>query len=129
VCGCVIELDLPYRKEAAVAEDVKRSPRILAISWGRMEVEGLPVGKDLKLYPGGGREWDWSETGTRRSPGIQLEDLEEFLEQGATTIVLSRGMELRLQVGPRTLKPVPQIRLLHHLSGYVTTDSECRWVC
>jgi hypothetical protein len=24
------------------------SPKILAVSWGRMEVEGLPVGKDFR---------------------------------------------------------------------------------
>jgi hypothetical protein len=42
-----------------------RSPRILEISWGLMTIEGLGVGKDFKLYPGGGREWDWSETGTQ----------------------------------------------------------------
>lgn len=40
----------------------KSSPRILAVSWGHMEVEGIGEGKDFKLYPGGGREWDWSET-------------------------------------------------------------------
>jgi hypothetical protein len=39
-----------------VAQNVTRPPRIPAIAWGRMEVEGLPVGKDFKLYPGGGRE-------------------------------------------------------------------------
>ena len=36
--------------------DGMRSPRILAVSWGRMEVEGIGAGKDFKLYPGGGRE-------------------------------------------------------------------------
>jgi hypothetical protein len=33
-----------------------RSPRIVSIEWGRIEAEGLGTGKDLKLYPGGGRE-------------------------------------------------------------------------
>jgi hypothetical protein len=47
-----------------------RPPRILEISWGCMKVEGLGSGKDFKLYPGGGRAWDWTETGTRHSPGI-----------------------------------------------------------
>lgn len=102
--------------ETAVAEDVKRSPRILTISWGRMEVEGLPLGKDFKLYPGGGREWDWSETGTRHSPGIQPEDVEELLAHGATRIVLSRGMQLRLQVDPRTLKLLDERRVTAHVA-------------
>lgn len=38
--------------------DGRRSPRILAVSWGRMEVKGIGAGKDFKLYQGGGREWD-----------------------------------------------------------------------
>ncbi|SNR85708.1 hypothetical protein SAMN06264365_106235 [Actinoplanes regularis] len=78
------------------------SPKVLAISWGRMQVEGLPEGKDFKLWPGGGRPWDWNETGTRHKPGIQPADVEELLEHGATTIVLSRGMDLVLQVDPAT---------------------------
>ena len=81
-----------------------RSPKITAIEWGRLEVEGLAPGKDFKLYPGGGREWDWSETGLRHSPGIQPADVEELLANGATTVVLSRGMWLQLQVGPDTLR-------------------------
>jgi hypothetical protein len=83
---------------------VADSPLILAVSWGRMEVAGLGVGKDFKLYPGGGREWDWNETGTRHSPGIQPADVEELLAHGATVIVLSRGMEERLEVDPATLR-------------------------
>ena len=79
------------------------SPKILSISWGRMEVEGLGVGKDFKLYPGGGRQWDWSQTGTRHVPGIQPADVEELLARGATTVVLSRGMDQQLQIDPATL--------------------------
>ncbi len=80
-----------------------RSPLVTHISWGRMEVEGLGEGKDFKLYPGGGREWDWSETGTQHVPGIQPADVEELLVQGAMVIVLSRGMQLMLQTCPETL--------------------------
>jgi hypothetical protein len=71
----------------------QRSPRILAISWGYMQVDGLGAGKDFKLYPGGGRDWDWAETGTRHSPGIQPADVEELLAHGATAVVLSQGMD------------------------------------
>jgi hypothetical protein len=47
-----------------VVKQHKRPPRIVRISWGPMQVEGLGAGKDFTLYPGGGRTWDWAETGT-----------------------------------------------------------------
>src|SRR5215471_12513225 len=61
-------------------------------------------GKDFKLYPGGGREWDWRETNTEHVPGIQPADVQELLENGSKVVVLSRGMELRLQTCPETLQ-------------------------
>jgi hypothetical protein len=81
----------------------RRSPRILALDWGVMEIEGLGHGKDFKLWPGGGRPWDWAETGTHHSPGIQPADVEELLQHGARHIVLSRGQLCRLQTSPETL--------------------------
>jgi hypothetical protein len=85
-------------------ESQTRSPRITRISWGRMEVEGIGVGKDFKLYPGGGRAWDWGETGTRHVPGIQPSDVIELLDRGSEVVVLTRGMELVLQTCPETLE-------------------------
>jgi hypothetical protein len=84
------------------------SPRITHVSWGRLEVEppsddGPQSFKDAKLYPGGARAWDWNETGTSHTPGIQPADVEELLEHGASVVVLSRGMNQRLQVKPETL--------------------------
>ena len=85
--------------------DIDPSPRITHISWGCLEVEGRDQPfKDAKLYPGGGRAWDWNETGTSHSPGIQPADVEELLEHGATVVVLSRGMNERLQVKSDTLR-------------------------
>jgi len=81
-----------------------RSPRIVRISWGHMEVEGLTPGKDFKLYPGGGRAWDWNETNTRHTPGIQPADVQELIERGSRVVVLSRGMQLQLQTCPETLQ-------------------------
>jgi hypothetical protein len=68
-----------------------------------MEVAGLGTGKDFKLWPGGGREWDWAETGTRHHPGIQPADVEELLDHGSRIVVLSRGILLRLETAPETL--------------------------
>lgn len=67
-----------------------------------MEVDGLGLGRDFKLYPGGGREWDWKETDTHHAPGIQPADVEELLAHGSTVVVLSRGMQLALQTAPET---------------------------
>jgi hypothetical protein len=69
-----------------------------------MEVEGLGTGRDFKLYPGGGREWDWTETDTHHVPGIQPADVLELLEHGSKVVVLSRGMQLVLQTCPETLQ-------------------------
>ena len=41
-----------------------RSPRVVVLAWGKIEVEGAGTFRDAKLFPGGAREWDWRETGT-----------------------------------------------------------------
>ncbi len=69
-----------------------------------MEVDGLGAGRDFKLYPGGGRAWDWKETNTHHAPGIQPADVEELLANGSSVVVLSRGMLLALQTAPETIE-------------------------
>jgi hypothetical protein len=81
-----------------------RSPRINHVSWGQLEVEGRAEPyKDAKLFPGGSREWNWRETGTKHLPGIQPADVQELLDHGAKIIVLSRGMKECLHVPRETL--------------------------
>jgi hypothetical protein len=80
------------------------SPRIAHMSWGRLDVEGYPPFKDAKVFPGGAREWDWRETGTRHDPGIQPGDVDELIAHGAETVVLSKGIWERLRVCSETLK-------------------------
>jgi hypothetical protein len=70
--------------------------------WGEICVSGLGKFRDVKLYPGGGREWDWSETNTQHDPGIQIADVDELLSNGADNIVLSRGMLGRLKISQDT---------------------------
>ena len=77
------------------------SPPIEHCSWGRLEVDGQTF-KDAKCFPGGARAWDWNETGTRHDPGIQSADAEELLDHGADVIVLSTGVNERLQVPAET---------------------------
>ena len=80
------------------------SPRISRLSWGHIEVDGHPPFKDAKIFPGGAREWDWRETGTRHVPGIQPADVQELIEHGARAVVLSSGIWERLQVCPETVE-------------------------
>ena len=98
--------------EVLSVEDVRQakldSPRISLFSWGRIEVEGHPPFNDAKIFPGGAREWDWRETGTRHVPGIQPADVQELIEHGARTVVLSKGVWERLQVCPETLEVLPE---------------------
>jgi len=96
-------------------DEAPHSPRISHISWGHMEVEGVGVGKDFKLYPGGGREWDWRETGMNHDPGIQPGDVEELLEKGATVVILSRGMQLALQTSPETIRMLERRGIAVHV--------------
>ena len=77
------------------------SPRIIDLSWGRLETEDGTF-KDARLFPGGAEEWDWNQTGTNHDPGIQPADVERLLERGATVIVLSRGFHERLGIAPET---------------------------
>ncbi|NOR25261.1 MAG: hypothetical protein GQ542_12915 [Desulforhopalus sp.] len=78
------------------------SPRILSFGWGKMEVEIIGRGKDFKLWPGGGRPWDWSEHGTGHSRGIQQGDVQELIIKGCRVVILTTGRLKRLKV-PRTI--------------------------
>lgn len=82
----------------------QQSPFIEKFEWGKIWLEGRerPF-KDAKLYPGGAREWDWNETGTRHTPGIQVADTKEILANRAQCIILSTGFYEQLKVPADTL--------------------------
>lgn len=82
--------------------DKQTSPEISSIKWGELTTGNRETYKDAKLWPGGSREWDWNETGTQHVPGIQPADVEELLENGSDTVILSQGFHERLQVCPET---------------------------
>ncbi len=86
-----------------MSDDAKRSPLVHRHGWGQIEVEGVGSIRDAKLWPGGGRAWDWTETGTDHQPGVQPADLAELLEHEPDVIILSRGRQGRLGVSPETL--------------------------
>jgi len=79
------------------------SPLVTHLEWGGIEV-GPDRFRDVKLYVGGARAWDWRETGTRHVPGVQIADVEELVERACRTIILSRGMDLVLQVPAATIQ-------------------------
>jgi len=93
------------------------SPRIESLSWGRVQVAGADAPyKDAKLFPGGSRPWDWRETGTQHSPGVQVADVEELVERGAEVVILSQGMYRRLQAPEETLQWLRQRGVEVHVS-------------
>ncbi len=96
--------------------DETRSPHIDHLSWGRMEVDGVGVGKDFKLWPCGGREWDWRETETHHVPGIQPSDVKELLDNGSQAVVLSRGMLLKLRTCRQTLELLERKQIPVHIA-------------
>jgi len=81
-----------------------------------MEIDGVGVGKDFKLWPGGGREWDWRETNTHHVPGIQPADVKELLDNGTRTVVLSRGMLLMLRTSRETLELLEERHIAVHVA-------------
>ncbi|XP_032763320.1 mth938 domain-containing protein-like isoform X1 [Rattus rattus] len=80
------------------------SPKIASLSWGQMKVEGSILYKDCKVWPGGSPAWDWRETGTEHSPGVQPADIKEVAEKGVQTLVIGRGMSEALKVPPSTVE-------------------------
>ena len=92
------------------------SPHIDHIAWGSMKVARVGDGKDFKLWPGGGRPWDWRETGTQHNPGIQAADVEELLQHGSEVIVLSRGMLLRLGTAAETIQMLEARHIPVHIA-------------
>ncbi len=78
------------------------APEISELSWGQV-VTAAGSFRDAKLWPGGGRGWDWNETGTAHQPGIQPADVRELLEHDPERIVLGCGQQEQLAVMDETL--------------------------
>jgi hypothetical protein len=93
---------------------------ITELSWGNMEVSiaGEKQNfKDCKIWPGGARAWNWQETGTEHSPGIQPADLEELLELDLDAIVLARGVFGRLGVCAETERLLRERGIPYHIEN------------
>jgi len=90
--------------EAHVAEGTDYGPVITNFRWGHIGDSAGRTFKDARLYPCGAAEWDWRKTGTRHVPGIQIADVEDLLSTRPQTVILTRGVELALQVPDRTVQ-------------------------
>lgn len=84
----------------------EQTPKVQDLSWGQVTVQEAGQQhqyRDAKLWPGGSRNWDWNETGTSHTPGIQVADVRELVDNGADHVILSKGQNNRLQVKSDTL--------------------------
>jgi hypothetical protein len=79
------------------------SPLVAAFRWGVIEDSTGRVFKDARLYPGGTEGWDWRKTGTQHEPGIQVADFEDLLTLRPASVILTRGVQLVLQVPEATV--------------------------
>ena len=79
------------------------SPLVAAFRWGVIEDSTGRVFKDARLYPGGTEGWDWRKTGTHHEPGIQVADFEDLLTLHPASVILTRGVQLVLQVPEATV--------------------------
>jgi hypothetical protein len=77
---------------------------IATFRWGVIVDATGRTFKDARLFPGEVEEWDWGRTGTRHNPGIQIADLEDLLSTEPDTVILSRGVDLVLQVPQATIR-------------------------
>jgi hypothetical protein len=75
-------------------------PLITNMEWGLIVLESGDTFKDVMLAPNFCQEWDWSSSGTSHSKGPQEEDIDLLLIMQVDTIILSRGMDLKLAVSP-----------------------------
>ena len=98
-----------------VALQLTAAPTVTELVWGKITVSDTrTLYKDCKLSPSGSTNWDWNETGTRHVPGIQVADLEEFIDD-VDIVILSMGMHGVLQVMHETEVYLKQKRKTYYI--------------
>ena len=86
-------------------------PIIKNIKWGEIVVsqdgkETTYAGRitDAVINPNGSQPWDWSITGMHHRPGVQIADVQKFINLSKVDVViLTRGMDRVLQVPQGTV--------------------------
>jgi len=92
-------------------------PVIKSIEWGKILVthNGSQYQyRDAKLWPEKSKVWNWGETNTHHVPGIQVADLKEFIDD-VDVVILTRGMDLALQIAPETVAYLNNIKKEYHI--------------
>lgn len=74
----------------------------------------------------GAEEWDWKKTNTRHVPGIQPEDVKYLLDKEAEYIVLSKGMENKLQTAKETTDFLEERGMKLGINYFIETTPEAR---
>jgi len=86
---------------------------ISKFEWGRVELEDGSQFKDVMLAPGFCAEWNWKLSRTNHTDGVQIKDIDTLLSHGIDVLILSRGVNLKLNVLAETytyaLSKVPTI--------------------
>lgn len=93
------------------AEETTSNPIITHFEWGKVVVNFAHLQstfKDCKLSPKGAQAWNWKEFNTQHVPGIQIKDLQSIINE-SDIVILSRGVDLVLQVKPETLDYLKQV--------------------
>lgn len=106
----------------AESNGLAKSPKILNIKWGEIKIENHSndikynslIFKDAKCFPGGCKNWDWNETGTRHFPGVQITDIEELLKE-SKVIVLSLGMDKILKIKQETINYLDNLGIEYYI--------------
>jgi len=94
---------------------VKKSSKITKLSWGKIEIDKTHKFKDVKLFPGGCREWNWRETDTQHNPVIQYSDVQELIENCSRGIILSRGVLGRLKIQDNCINKLEADGIIIHI--------------
>lgn len=93
---------------------------ITKAKWGLIEFGfGKPSFTDAICNWLGHYEWNWQETGTHHSPGIQVADIIKICDEGTELLILSTGYKDMLQIAHESIEYLQQRKI-----PYVVLNTE-----
>lgn len=96
---CIFSISYAYLNSSGITSG--NYPTITHFEWGKIVIESHHY-KDCRVWLNQHEDWNWNKTGTRHSPGIQIEDLSDFIDE-VDIIILSEGVDGVLQIKPETI--------------------------